>query len=327
MRKGSSTTLVAQSNVSRRWQDSELLLRVSWYYYKDGKTQDEIARSLAISRASVGRLLDRARKEGLVTITLNSDFLASFELASRIREEFSLIEALVVPDFGDQAMSQREINIRLGLGGSQYLGSHLKAGTSIGVGWGDTVSRVMASIDLSSVGPIHLVTLTGGVDAYLRALAYSGADNEAATASIMPSPIVASTPALAAVLRAESTIQQVIDLARSLPLAVVGVGTPTADATLVQTGYLSAADAYAIAAKGAVGDILGEFYNADGRVLPLPIHDRRIGIDLSDLREIKKVVGVAGGRGKIEALRGALRGGYLDVLVTDERTARQLLGG
>jgi hypothetical protein len=68
--------------------------------------------------------------------------------------------------------------------------------------------------------------------------------------------------------------------------------------------YLSAADAYAFAAKGAVGDILGEFYDADGRVLPLPIHDRRIGIDLSDLREIKTVVGVAGGPGKIEGCAG-----------------------
>jgi DNA-binding transcriptional regulator LsrR (DeoR family) len=74
-----------------------------------------------------------------------------------------------------------------------------------------------------------------------------------------------------------------------------------------------------------VGDILGQFFDAAGRVVPLPIHDRRIGIELSDLAQIPKVVGVAGGLHKVEAILGALRGGYLDVLVTNELAALRLL--
>ena len=107
--------------------------------------------------------------------------------------------------------------------------------------------------------------------------------------------------------------------------AIVGVGTPTADATIVQMGYLEALDIRSLRDQQVVGDILGQFFDASGRVVPLPIHDRRIGIELSDLAQIPKVVGVAGGLHKVEAILGALRGGYLDVLVTNELAALRLL--
>jgi len=107
--------------------------------------------------------------------------------------------------------------------------------------------------------------------------------------------------------------------------ALVGVGTPTADATIVHMGYLNAEDARGLRERGVVGDILGQFFDADGNVVDLPIHDRRIGIELSDLARIPKVVGVAGGLHKTGAIRGALHGGFLDVLVTNELAAIRLL--
>jgi lsr operon transcriptional repressor len=221
------------------------------------------------------------------------------------------------------------MNSRLGLGGAQYLNTRLRPGGSIGVGWGDTVAKVIGAADLGSIGAMHLVTLTGGVDGYLQALASSRADDsdshDSLTASVIPSPIVASTPTLAAALKAEPTIQQVLQLARNLQHAIVGVGTPSPDATLVRNGYLSAADARVLTEKGVVGDILGQFFDIDGKVLDLPIHERRIGIELTDLHAIGRVVGVAGGDAKIAAILGALHGGYLNVLVTNEGVARALL--
>jgi lsr operon transcriptional repressor len=148
---------------------------------------------------------------------------------------------------------------------------------------------------------------------------------ELTSATVIPSPIMASTAALAAALRAEPTIQQVLKQACDVEHALVGVGTPTADATLVHMGYLNATDSRGLRERGVVGDILGQFFDADGHVVDLPIHDRRIGIDLADLRRIPKVVGVAGGVHKAEAILGALRGGFLDVLVTNELAAIRLL--
>jgi len=145
------------------------------------------------------------------------------------------------------------------------------------------------------------------------------------TATVIPTPIVASTPELAAALKAEPAIQQVLKQACGVDQAIVGVGTPTADATIVEMGYLEAEDVRTLRDHAVVGDILGQFFDASGRVVKLPIHDRRIGIELTDLAQIPKVVGVAGGLHKVDAILGALRGGFLDVLVTNELAALRLL--
>lgn len=321
------------------WAAEELLLRVAWYYYKDDMNQEDIARRLSVSRPSVGRMLDRARKAGLVSISINSRYLASVELATSLCSAFGLTEALVVPDVPGATPLQRAVNARIGMAGAQYLSSHLERGTSLGVGWGDTVSRVMATVDLASLSPLRLVTLTGGVDGYLQALSQwrwdpagagtggAGATgaSEGLSAGVIPSPIVMSTAALAKAIKAEPTVQAVLSAARAATCAVVGVGTPAADSTLVRMGYLSADDAGVLAGQGVVGDILGQFFTADGTVVPLALHERRIGIELGDLKGIDTVVGVAGGVAKVDAIAGALRGAYLDVLVTNEEVARLLL--
>ena len=308
----------------------DLLLRVAWFYYKDEMTQDEIARRLSVSRASVGRMLDRARKVGLVSINLNADHLGAFEVSRQLRRTFGLAEALVIPDHETEMGDHHGLNARLGRGGAQFMSTHLRPGGTLGVGWGETVSRVIASTNFGAVGPIGMVSLTGGVDAYLPAFLSSKADPEGATgemtsATVIPTPIVASTPELATALKAEPAIQQVLKQACGVDQAIVGVGTPTADATIVQMGYLEAEDVRALGDRHVVGDILGQFFDASGRVVKLPIHDRRIGIELTDLARIPKVVGVAGGLHKAEAILGALRGGYLTVLVTNELAAIRLL--
>jgi lsr operon transcriptional repressor len=318
-----------------RWSSEELLLRVAWYYYKDELTQDEIARRLLMSRASVGRLLDRARKVGLVTINLNTEYLDAFELSGELRRTFGLAEALVVPDHEKEPAGHHTLNARIGLGGAQFMSTHLRPGGSLGVGWGETVSRVIAATNFGAVGPVHMVTLTGGVEGYLPTILSSkglSAQGEVSpespdltSATVIPSPIMASTPSLAAALREEPTIQQVLEQARGVQHAIVGVGTPTADATIVHMGYLDGDDARALRERGVVGDILGQFFDADGHIVDLPIHDRRIGIDLPDLARIPKVIGVAGGLHKAHAILGALHGGFLDVLVTNELVAIRLL--
>ena len=218
----------------------DLLLRVAWFYYKDELTQDEIARRLSVSRASVGRMLDRARKVGLVSISLNAEHLSAFEVSRQLREAFGLTEALVIPDHQADGGDRHGLNARLGLGGAQFMSTHLRPGGTLGVGWGETVSRVIAATSFGAVGPIHMVSLTGGVDAYLPAFLSSNSEGmavgEMTTATVIPTPIVASTPELAAALKAEPAIQAVLKQACDVDQAIVGVGTPTADATIVQMG-------------------------------------------------------------------------------------------
>src|ERR1700729_4361900 len=201
-------------DVVKRWSSEELLLRAAWFYYKDELTQDEIAKRLSVSRASVGRMLERARRVGLVTINLNGEYLDAFELSAELRRVFGLSGALVVPDHEKEPADLHALNARIGLGGAQFIGTHLRPGGTLGVGWGETVSRVIASTNFGAVGPVHLVTLTGGVDGYLQTILSSKGDGvaepEMTTATVIPTPIVASTPELAAALKAEPAIQAVL---------------------------------------------------------------------------------------------------------------------
>jgi lsr operon transcriptional repressor len=327
---GTDRKPAATAAKAARWEGEELLLRVAWFYYKDELTQDEIARRLSLSRASVGRMLERARRIGLVTINLSTDYLDAFELSRRLRDTFGLEEALVVPDHGGEPHDHAALNDRLGRGGAQYMSTHLRPQTSLGVGWGDTVGRTVKATNFGTVGSIEVVTLTGGVDGYLQTLLSSRGDSEPGAAersriSVIPAPIVASTPELADALRSETAIQEVLKRARNVEIAIVGVGTPTDDATIVRLGYMSAEDARRFRGRGAVGDILGQFFDIDGKVLDLPVHRRRIGLELPHLHDIPKVVGVAGGLHKSQAILGALHGGFLNVLVTNELVATNLL--
>jgi lsr operon transcriptional repressor len=320
----------ARADDAGRWTSEELLLRAAWYYYKDELTQDEIARRLSVSRASVGRLLDRARRVGLVSINLNTEYLDAFGLSGELRSTFGLAEALVVPDDKKESFDHHALNARVGLGGAQFMSTHLRPGARLGVGWGETVSRVIAATSFGAVGPVHMITLTGGVEGYLQTILSSQGEIAAESAdltsvTVIPSPIMASTAALAAALREEPTIQQVLKQACGVEYALVGVGTPTADATIVHMGYLTGGGSRGLRGRGVVGDILGQFFDASGDVVDLPIHDRRIGIELADLGRIPRVVGVAGGEHKAEAILGALHGGFLDVLVTNELAAIRLL--
>jgi lsr operon transcriptional repressor len=265
-----------------------------------------------------------------VSISLNAEYLDAFKLSGELRRTFGLAEALVVPDHDQEPADHHALNARVGLGGAQFMSTHLRPGGTLGVGWGETVSRVITATSFGTVGPVHMVTLTGGVEGYLQTILSSKGELATerpglTTATVIPSPIMASTPSLAAALREEPTIQQVLKQARAVDQAVVGVGTPAADATIVHLGYLTAGEARELRERGVAGDILGQFFDADGNVIDLPIHDRRIGIDLSDLKTIPKVVGVAGGLHKAEAILGALHGGFLDVLITNELAALRLL--
>src|SRR2546430_10453122 len=155
-------------------------------------------------------------------------------------------DARVARDQERDPAARHILNARLGLGGAQFMSTHLRPGGILGVGWGETVSRVITSTNFGAVGPVHLVTLTGGVDGYLQTILSSKgegvAEPEVTTATIIPTPIVASTPGLAAALKAEPTIQQVLKQACAAEQAIACVGPACAHAPLLQMGYLAAGD-------------------------------------------------------------------------------------
>lgn len=304
--------------------DDELLVRVAYYYYKDNLTQAAIGQRLNVSRATAARLIERARARGIVKVEISTEALSAFHLSRQVRDRFGLSDVLVVPHPVADT-STVVTNTRLAQAGAQYLRRHLHQGTVLGVGWGDTVVRTLSALSREALDGVRLATITGGVDAYLRVLS-SGSNNEILDRlDVIPAPLFASSPHIAEALRSEAAVRSVMDLARQADASLIGIGGALEDATALRHGLFTVEQVETYRARGAVGDILGEWYDEQGGVLPTDLEHVRIGLPIPTIREMRNVIAVAGGIAKTTAILGALRGGYVNVLITTEDVAEAVL--
>jgi len=313
---------VSESNGDR----TELHVRVAWYYYKAEMTQEEIANRLGLSRARIIKLLDQCRREGIVSFHVNSPFANCLELEKLLIDRWQLRDAFVTP-LVDPPM----INRNLGAAGAQYIEMNLsKEETLIGFGWGNTVSLTLKNFSLMNHKEVSMVTLSGGITAYFQNT-YGEETNPLfkfnSRFHIIPSPLLVSSTDTCRSILAEPEIALIMQMAQLANIAVVGIGPMSANATVTQFGYIALQELELLQKQGGVGDILGQFYDKDGNRLDVDFHNRLIAVSLEKLKKMQHVIGVAGGAHKVEAIKGALRGGYIHTLITDEKTATELLKG
>ena len=299
------------------YEDS-LMLKAAWYYYFENLTQQAIADRLSISRMRVIKLLETARQTGVIQFRLRSDGVGMMELSRGLMEKYHLKDTFIIPT-PDAGMLPNEAVARAG---AMYVADRLGDNACINVGYGDTLSRTLNHLATMVQTPVTCISLTGGVSYYLPN-ARSNIFN--ARLVLMPAPLLASTPEMAAAMLAESSVSEIIRMASLSSFTLVGIGAMDDSATIIKSGMLSQADLLRLRTSRAVGDVLCHFLGADGQLIPTPIEDRLIATPLSGLKAMPNVVGLAAGAQKVEAIRAVLRGGYLDVLITDEATADLLL--
>jgi lsr operon transcriptional repressor len=319
-------SIVRPGTASTDQDRQAILVRAAWLYYKDRLTQAEIAEQLFVSRATVGRLLDAARDEGIVRFEISADHLAALKLSGRLRERHGLADAIVVPRASNAEAADRT-NERVAAAGAEYVKRFLKPGAVIGVGWGDTVTRVLLALPRSSLEGVTIATVAGGINAYTRQISALSTNGVNEHLRVIPAPLIASSATIAAALRQDASVTSVLRLAEGAVATLTGIGSSLSVASSVRSGLFSQEQVDEFRAMGAVGDMLGEWFDATGVSLVGAASDRKIGMGIEQLRQMPNVVGVAGGRDKVEAIAGVLRGGYLDVLVTDEDVAELLLDG
>jgi DNA-binding transcriptional regulator LsrR (DeoR family) len=142
---------------------------------------------------------------------------------------------------------------------------------------------------------------------------------------IIPAPAIVGTGTAQALIRGTPSIEKALQLARSSDIYVVGLGSLESDLIYARAGLVSDPQYQHLKTIDAVGDICGRFFDLRGRLLRSSFEDRIVGIELGDLRQASLAVGVAGGPEKVGPLLGALRGGYISAVVTDEKTALGIL--
>ena len=301
------------------------MARIGWLYYHQGLTQQDIADRLGLSRVKVLRLLARAREEGIVQIRIDHPSLRFVELEERLRQVFGLKDAVVVPT-GETEQQTREA---LGQFGAIYLERTLGPGDTIGTAWGVTLREVARHLRPLSLADVTVVQLMGGLNAggLINPLdiARLVAEKLHGQVQMLYTPAFVDSEEIRDALLSDHRIAQTLRAGASVGAALVGIGDVSHESSLVRWGALTETELDEAVRRGAVGDILGRHFDAAGRPVESPLSRRVIGLPLEALRRIPRVIAFAGGERKAAAILGALRGGYVDVLVTDEAAARRVL--
>lgn len=298
--------------------EETLIIRIAWYYYIEGMTQQRISDMLSISRMRVIKLLEKARQTGVIQFKIAQDRTQRLQAEQQLITAWRLKDAFVIPT----PPPESNLNESIAQAAAMYISDRVTANTFINLGYGDTPSRVLNHLAMIVDTPISIVSLTGGVSYYLPN-AQSNVFN--ARLYLYPTPLLVSSKEMAEAMRAEPTVQEIARMVRLANITVVGVGAMNPEATILTNGILNQNDFLYLTMQGAAGDILTHFYDRDGRPLHTPIEDRLLSTPLDTLRELDNVIGISAGPQKVEAIRAALKGGYLDILITDEETAKLLL--
>ncbi len=303
----------------------DAVIWAAWLYYVDQLNQFDVATTLRVSRATVVNLLQEARERGVVNIRLRSDLVARTGLARGLAARFGLAEALVIPRGGDGHLVDR-----LGEAAARLLGDQLRPGDVIGAAWGRTVLAAARAISLPEpVTPLTVVQVAGSSTAsedFSPELCTSLlATRLCARCVNLLAPALLSSAELRDQLMAEPMLVHQIELVRSATRILFGVGDLAAAGTLRKSGYASAETVARYVEAGATGAIVGRFIDARGQPVPGELDRRMVGLTLDELRAVPVRIAVAGGVGKLDAIRATLVGGHVTHLVTDADTAGTLL--
>ena len=304
--------------------------RAAWLYYVARNTQDEIASKLGVSRQAAQRLVSRAVAEGLVHVRIDHPIADCLALADELERVFDLPRAVVVPSDPSGAGGAPDPATALAAEGAAEIERWLRSSEPlvIGMGTGRTLKAAVGRLPPMACPHHRIVSMTGSVapdgSAAFYNVIFSMADRVQAPHFPLPVPVLAAHPKERELLHGQSALRIPLALAEQADVAFVGLAEVGPGAPIVEDGFLTAAGARELQARGAVGEICGWVFDDRGRLLPPPSNERVASPPLPDPRSAP-VIGMAAGERKRPAIRAALRGGLLATLITDERTARWLV--
>ncbi len=312
-----------------RTDELRLMTKVARLYYQQELGQREIAAQLDISQASVSRLLRRAEQEHIVRTTITPPQGVFAEMETALEHRYSLKEAIVVDCEDEDEGVLRD----LGPAAAYYIETTVKPDEVIGVSsWSATLLAVVDAMNpLPRSMKTHVVQILGGMgnpaaEEHANHLTSRLAALVHGQAHFLPAPgVVSSTVALSALL-GDTFVQETMQYFDRVTLALVGIGSVSPSRLLASSGNVfSERELEILRERGAVGDVCLRFYDAHGQPVVTALDKQVISMTLEQLKRVKRSVGVAGGARKYEAIRGAVEGGWINVLITDRCTAEKLL--
>lgn len=309
-------------------ENIRLLIKVALLYYNEKLTEQEISARLGISRPKVSRLLKKALEIGIVEIKINTNNdLTSME--KEIEKKYKLQEVKIV----EYKTEENELlKKELGKAAAELLVRIIKNGDIIGVSWGTTIALIPQFIKINKkLNTCLFVPLVAGLgqapyEIQANNIAIEFAKAFGAKWQLLHAPAIVENLEVKKSILSDSMVKKSLEIAAKADVAIVGIGGPINTSTILESGYFGENEINELNREGAIGDICSRFFDINGNICErAEINNRIIAISLEQLKQIKRVVGVAGGKNKIQAIKSAVKGGYINILVTDTVTAEELL--
>lgn len=302
------------------------ILKAASLYYIDGLNQDDIAKRLRTSRPTVVRMLQQARDSGLVEIRLTKQLPHAMLMEKSIQEklfQYGVKDVLVVDE---SDLSPKEVVARAA---ANYLQSILRKDHILGIGWSTTLLHLPRFFDVPKYSPSHVVQLAGSAGSQFGAnsheIAIGISDKLNVPVEHIPSPVLLPNKSARDSMLHDPVIKKTFSWAKKCNLAIISVGVATEDSTLADSGYLKKSDVRKLARQGSVGDILAQYYDIKGNEVKASWCERRLSVDLQQIRKIDNVIVVAAGRVKCLPIIGAVKGGYINTLIIDVPLAKSII--
>jgi DNA-binding transcriptional regulator LsrR (DeoR family) len=312
-----------------RLDELRFIARIAQRYYVDGHRQSAIARDLRMSQATVSRMVRRAHEEGIVRISLSAPSGTYPELEAQIRQRYQVPEVMVVDCAED---NDGAIMARIGEAAAHFFETTLQEGEVIGISsWSQTILKMIDNIHpMKQTSAKLVVQMLGGignpnVQKHATNLTTRLSQLTGAEPMILNAPAVAASREAKLVLLGDSFVRETMDQFENITLAIVGIGAVEPSSMLAQSGNIfSEAELHQLTEGGAVAEIGQQFLDQQGALVVTPLTERVIGMRLDQLQKVPRVVALAGGNKKSEAIRAVLKSGVVDVLITDRFTADRL---
>lgn len=307
--------------------ETKQMIRILKMHYEQGISQEEIAQIEHMSKSKVNRLIKKSIAEGYITININYPMQSVQEIEDELKQTFGLKKVFVSPVFvDDEKLVKADVSKALGLDLEKIVNDN----DIIGVSWGTTMNAIASCMPRMMKSGIKVVQLNGGVSknvkqTYAMDIVEQFSENFNGIGYVLPMPTIVDNNIIADVLKKDSQISKVFKLMHACRIAIFSIGRVSDESVLCSAGYFTTDEYEQLRSVGTVGDICSRFFDVNGKIVDPVLDGRTIAIPLQELKKKEYSIGIAVGKEKARAVLGALNGGYINTLYTDENMAKEIM--
>ena len=307
----------------------DLLAQIAVWYYEDEKSQDEIGELIGKSRSTISRMLNECKELGLIEVKVKYPPKRNYDLEQELNRCFGLKDSWIA---NSRNMLTNDMKLKMvSQLSAKCLISYLFPGVKVGIGWSRTLFRTFKAMPEHTVKNSMVVQMSGS--AYINEPNMDGADltrtlsmKLGAQHYYFPAPLVVSDPDMKNRLMEERSIKEAMEKANDVDIAIVGIGNiNTSRSSLINGEAIDELTLKEVRKHKPAGDILACQIGNNGEILEVSLNERIIGVHINTLKDIPTVIAVSSGSEKVEAVHAAIKGGWVNVLVSDDETIEAVL--